>query len=215
MSKTRKTERGDIEIVRELLWHSPIDPFTPCWCLSRGQVEEPPEPCTENHDPVQALFPKALTRGSMLFPSPRKPENLKDHEAVVFGHTMSWTSNHRLAQIGGISSEERSSPDHTNSQGTDSKANIPMKSLALDRSYLGRSVRTCGEPTYTLRSVDIRTTTPELYTTRHAGSPLVNRENDVVDTSKEGMEEPEDSWGKKWWETSQLSRCEPKGGYCT
>jgi hypothetical protein len=204
MSKTRKTERGDIEIVRGLLWHSPIDPFTPCRCLSRGQIEEPREPCTEKHDPVQALYPKSPTRGSMLFPSPRKPENLNDHGAVVFGHTVSWTSNHGLTQIGGVSFEERSSPDHLHAQGTVSEANIPMTSSALDRSSLERSVRIYGESTYTLRSVDIRTMTPEQDTIRHAGSPLVNRQNDVANTSEEEMEEPEDSWGKRWWETSQL-----------
>jgi hypothetical protein len=212
MSKTRKTERGDIEIVRGLLWHSPIDPFTPCRCLSRGQIEEPREPCTENHDPVQALFPKASIRGSMLFPSPRKPENLNDNGAVVFGHTMSWTSNHWMAQIGGVSSDERSSPDHLDPQGTVSEASIPMTSLALNRSYLGRSGRTYGEPTYTFRSVDICTTTPEQYTIRHADSPLANRQNDVADTSEEEMEESEGSCGKRWWETSQLSRCEPNRG---
>jgi hypothetical protein len=148
--------------------------------------------------------------GSMLFPSPRKPENLNDNGAVVFGHTMSWTSNHGMAQIGGVSSEERSFPDHPDPQGTVSEANIPMTSLALNRSYPGRLVRTYGESTYTLRSVDISTTTPEQYTIRHSDSPLANRHNDVADTSEEEMEEPEDSWGKRWRETSQLSRCEPK-----
>ncbi|EUC39412.1 hypothetical protein COCCADRAFT_152 [Bipolaris zeicola 26-R-13] len=210
MSKTRKTERGDIEIVRGLLWHSPIDPFTPCRCLSRGQMEEPHKLCVEGHDPVQALFPKALIKGSMLFPSPRKPETLNNNGAVVFGHTMSWTSNHRMAHIGGVSSEEHCSPDHSDPQRTVLKADTPMTSLALNQSYPGQLGRTYGELAYTLRSVDISKMTPEQYTIRHADTLIANRQHDTTDTSEEEIEELEDSWGKMWWETSQLSRCGPK-----
>lgn len=210
MSKTRKTERGDIEIVRGLLWHSPIDPFTPCRCLGRGQMEEPHKLCMEDHDPVQALFPKALIKGSMLFPSPRKPETLNNNGAVVFGHTMSWTSNHRMAHIGGVSSEENCSPDHSDPQRTVLKADTPMTSLALNQSYPGQLGRTYGELAYTLRSVDISKMTPEQYTIRHADTLIANRQHDTTDTSEEEIEELEDSWGKMWWETSQLSRCGPK-----
>jgi hypothetical protein len=210
MSKTRETEHGDIEIVRGLLWHSPIDPFTPCRCLSRGQVEQPCEPCTENHNPVQVFLPKSLIKGSILFPNPRKPENLNDNGAIIFGHSVSWTSNREIAQIGSVPSEERSVSDHPDQQGTGSESNVPVTTLALDRSDPGRLVRTYGESTYTLRSVDIRTTTQEQYTVIHADSPLAHRQNDMTDNDKEEMEDLEDSCGKKWWETSQLSRWEPK-----
>lgn len=210
MSKSGETERGNIEVVRGLLWHSPMNPFTPCRCLDHGNIGVSRELCTENHNPVQALFPKALIRGSMLFPRPRKPDNLNDSGAVIFGHTMSWSSAHGMNEIGDVPSERCSSAHPSNPRETVSESGISMTSLSLDQSSSKRLRRTYGDVTYALRSVDTTTATPEESTSRHGGSSPENRQNYLADTSEEDMEEPDDNWGKMWWEISQLSRCGPR-----
>jgi hypothetical protein len=210
MSKSSDTERGDIEVVRGMIWHSPMDPFTPCRCLAYGNMGISRELCTENHNPVQAFFPKGLIRGSMLFPRPRRPENLNDSGAVIFGHTKSWSSAHVMNEISDVNSERHPPSLPSNPRETVSEPDILMTSLSLDQSSSKRLRRTYGDVTHALPSVDIRTAKPNNSTSRHVGSSLANRQNYLTDTSEEDMEEPDNNWGKMWWESSQLSRCGPR-----
>lgn len=205
MSKSSDTERGDVQVVPGLLWHSPMDPFTPCRCLDHRDIVVPRELCTENHNPVQALFPKGLIKGSIFFPRPRRPENLNDSGAVVFGHTMSWSSDHGMNEIDGILSKRRSSSHPSNLQETVSESHIPMTSLSLDQSSSNR-LRIPRGVTHASCSADTTTILRES-TSRHPESPLADRQDCVTDTSEEDMEESDDNCGKMWWEISQLSRC--------
>jgi hypothetical protein len=210
MGNSRNTERGDIEIVPGLLWHSPMDPFTPCRCLDHRNFATSRERCIKNHNPVQSFFPKGLIRGSILFPRPRKPENLNDRGAVIFGHTMSWSYAHEMNEISEVSSERRSSPHPSNPRKTVPESNILVTSLSLDQSSSKRLKRTYRGVTYASRSVDTKTAMPENSTSRHAGSSLANSQNYQTDSSEEDMEEPDDNCGKMWWEISQLPKLGPR-----
>jgi hypothetical protein len=210
MRRSGERQGEDTEVVRGLLWHSPMDPFTPCRCLDHGNIRTSGELCTENHNPVQAFFPKGLIRGSMLFPRPRKPENLNDSGAVIFGHTMSWRSAHGLNETEYVTSERRSSPYPSNPLKRVPDLDLPMTSLSLDQSSSDPPTSTYGNVASALRPVETRAPTPEKSTSRHAGrSPLI-RPNYLTDTSEEDGEEYDDDWGKMWWETGQLSRCGPR-----
>jgi hypothetical protein len=209
MSKSGDTEREDIEVVHGMIWHSPVDPFTPCKCLDYGMIGISRKLCTESHNPVQAFFPKGLIRGSMLFPRPRKPENLNNSGAVIFGHTMSWSSAHEMNEIGDVHSKRPSPPIPVIPRGTVSESDIPITSLSPDQSSSKR-LRTYGDVTYALRSVDNRKAKPGNSTSRHMGSSLASRQKYMTDNSDEDMEEPDDNWGKMWWEIGQLSRCGPR-----
>jgi hypothetical protein len=205
MSRSRKTHDKGIEVVRGLLWHSPTDPFIRCNCQRYENSGVSPEPPTKHHNPVQALFPKR----SMLYPKPRKPGNLNNSGAVIFGHTRSWGSDFGVDESSDISTEKLCSIDPSDLQEAAMEPVISMTSFSLIQSSSTRFKSTHGGVTHPLRSANTGMTTPEESTSRHAVSPPTKRRNHVNDSSDEEVENDADSSRRMWWETCYPSRYVP------
>jgi hypothetical protein len=205
MSRSRKTHDKSIEVVHGLLWHSPTDPFIRCNCQRHENSGASPEPPTKHHNPVQALFPKR----SILYPRPRKPENLNNSGAVIFGHTRSWGSDFGVDETSDISTEKLRSLCPSDPHEAVLEPDISMTSLSLIQSSSTRFKSTYGGVTHPLRSANTGMTTPEESTSRYAVSPPTKRRNHVNNSSDEEVENDADSWRKMWWETCYPPRYVP------
>jgi hypothetical protein len=75
-----------IEPVRNLLWHSPRNPFAICHCQTRGSHRKWGKLPIGHHDPVQVFCPQS----SKWIRKVRKPASLEGNGVIVFGHTVSW-----------------------------------------------------------------------------------------------------------------------------
>jgi hypothetical protein len=205
MSRCRKTHNKGIEVVRGLLWHSPTDPFIRCKCQRQANSGASPESLTKHHNPVQALFPKR----SMLYPRPRKPENLSNSGAVIFGHIRSWGPGFGVDETSDISTEKLRSLCPSDSQEAALEPDISMMSLSLIQSSSTPFKSTYGGITHPLCSANTGMTTPEESTSRHTGSSPTTRWDHVNNSSDEEVENDADNWGKMWWETCYPRRYVP------
>lgn len=200
-----QTHHERIEVVHGLLWHSPTNPFAPCHCHSHKDSRDSHEPYIEHHSPVQVLFPKIVSRISRA----RKPEDLNNSGAIIFGHTMSWGSDFVVGVTNDISTEMSLHPCPANPQEAALESNIPETSLPLNHHSSEHFKGTYGDAAHPFRSAITALTAPEETASRHVSNLLGKRRNHVDDYSDEEMDDDDDNWQKMWWETDYPSRYVP------
>ncbi|KAH6869157.1 hypothetical protein B0T10DRAFT_418901 [Thelonectria olida] len=86
MTKFGKGQADPLQPVHGLLWHCPGDVVAPCQCQAHGARQTIRGVFRRHHDPVQVFHPKK----SGLVLHIRRPQELDDGGAVVFGHNFAW-----------------------------------------------------------------------------------------------------------------------------